>query len=197
MTWQLIKYQVIQCLDTRSSKKSHQVSGKNKISYSLLNYHPGTPNYHQSTIHRSLQWRPFQSCLFRILLIHFITVTIGFSNSFGLHLIHPVGQLSTSSCLWSFDEIFPTNLHNKVPIMTIKSLIFQEMTLLLWWFMCYKTLLYFNKPHRKTQPSYCLGHQSSPFLHHILHLHCAGDWTLFGGSREDYDPYFNYFSFIS
>ena len=30
MTWTLIKYQVIQCLDTRSSTKSHLVSGKIK-----------------------------------------------------------------------------------------------------------------------------------------------------------------------
>lgn len=55
MTWQLIKYEVIQCLDTRSSKKSHQVSGKNEVSYSLIKYHSGTPDYHQSTIYRSLQ----------------------------------------------------------------------------------------------------------------------------------------------
>ena len=33
---------------------------------------------------------------------------------------------------------FPTHLHNKIPIMTIQSLIFQEMTLLLWLFICYK-----------------------------------------------------------
>ena len=58
-----------------------------------------------------------------------------------LQILQDLSQPSTSSCLWSFYKIFPTpaqqdtNYDNAVTN-------FQKMTLLLWWFMCYKQARY-------------------------------------------------------